>query len=90
LVKEHNMKSIEEYAAIIEKASPTYIEAKAYMHVGFSSLRLSYDNMPGHQEVHDFAECLAKLTSYTIIDESIESRVVLLSKRKRPTRYDSV
>ena len=84
------MKSIEEYAAIIEKASPTYIEAKAYMHIGFSSLRLSYDNMPGHHEVHDFAECLAKLTGYTVIDESIESRVVLLSKRKRPTRFDSV
>jgi tRNA wybutosine-synthesizing protein 1 len=90
LVKEHNMKSVEEYAAIIEKASPTYIEAKAYMHIGFSSLRLSYENMPSHQEVYDFAECLAKLTSYRIIDESIESRVVLLSKHKRPTRFDTV
>jgi tRNA wybutosine-synthesizing protein 1 len=90
LVKEHNMKSVEEYAAIVEKASPTYIEAKAYMHIGFSSLRLSYENMPSHKEVYDFAECLAKLTSYRIIDESIESRVVLLIKHKRPTRFDTV
>lgn len=88
LVKEHNMKSAEEYAALVEKASPTYIEAKAYMHIGFSGLRLGYDNMPEHQEVYDFAERLAKLTGYGIIDESIESRVVLLSKRKKPARIE--
>jgi tRNA wybutosine-synthesizing protein 1 len=82
------MKSAEEYAALVEKASPTYIEAKAYMHIGFSGLRLGYDNMPGHQEVYDFAERLAKLTGYGIIDESIESRVVLLSKRKKPARIE--
>ena len=88
LVRKHNIKSVEEYAQLIEKADPTYIEAKAYMHIGFSTLRLGYDSMPDHREVHDFAERLTELTSYHIIDESVESRVVLLSKRKKPLRFD--
>ena len=37
LVKEHNMNHVDEYAKLVEKANPTYIEAKAYMHIGFSN-----------------------------------------------------
>ena len=40
---------------LVEKANPTYIEAKAYMHIGFSNLRLGFDRMPMHEEVKDFA-----------------------------------
>jgi len=89
LVRKHNMKSVKDYAQLIEKASPTYIEAKAYMHIGFSTLRLGYDSMPDHKEVYAFAERLAELTGYRIIDESFESRVVLLSRRKKPLRFDN-
>ncbi len=88
LVKGHNMEAVDGYAELVEKADPTYIEAKAYMHVGFSGLRLEYKNMPAHGEVYDFAMRLAEKTGYTIIDESVESRVVLLSKRKRPIRFE--
>jgi hypothetical protein len=49
-------------------------EAKAYMHVGFSHLRLDYDRMPAHKEVYDFAEQLAEKSGYKIIDESPEMR----------------
>jgi tRNA wybutosine-synthesizing protein 1 len=89
LVKGHNMEDVDGYARLMEKANPTYIEAKAYMHVGFSSLRLSFDNMPGHREVRDFALRLAEKTGYKILDESVESRVVLLSKREKPIRFVS-
>ena len=82
-----NMKNIEGYARLIEKANPTYIEPKAYMHVGFSRLRLGYENMPSHREVCEFAMQLAEETGYTIIDESEESRVVLLSRLERPIRF---
>lgn len=84
LVKEYNMNLVEEYAKLVEKANPTYIEAKAYMHIGFSNLRLSFDSMPQHGEVKDFAGQLAEKTGYKIIDEAAESRVVLLSKREKP------
>jgi tRNA wybutosine-synthesizing protein 1 len=84
LVKEHNMSNVEEYAKLIETAKPTYIEAKAYMHIGFSHLRLSFDQMPRHTEVRGFAEQLAEKTGYKIINEAPESRVVLLSRLEKP------
>ena len=84
LVKEQNMNHIDEYAKIIEKTNPTYIEAKAYMHIGFSTLRLGFEKMPLHREVKDFASQLAEKTGYRVIDEAPESRVVLLSKIEKP------
>jgi tRNA wybutosine-synthesizing protein 1 len=89
LVKGCNMEFADGYAKLVEKAEPTYIEAKAYMHVGFSGLRLDYKNMPSHEEVHDFARRLAERTGYIIIDESAESRVVLLSKRRKPISFET-
>ncbi|UCF45565.1 MAG: 4-demethylwyosine synthase TYW1 [Candidatus Bathyarchaeota archaeon] len=89
LVKGLNMEVALGYTELVEKANPTYIEAKAYMHVGFSSLRLDYEKMPEHKEVYDFGMRLADRTGYTIIDESVESRVVLLSKREKPIRFGS-
>ena len=84
LVKGHNMEFVDDYAELVKRAEPTYIEAKAYMHVGFSGLRLDHKSMPSYEEVYDFARRLAERTGYMVIDESIESRVVLLSKRRKP------
>ena len=77
------MNHIDEYAKLLEKANPTYVEAKAYMHIGFSSLRLGFERMPTHSEVRKFAAQIAEKTGYNIIDEAPESRVVLLSKLKK-------
>jgi tRNA wybutosine-synthesizing protein 1 len=85
LVKGINMDHFEEYAKLLDKADPTYVETKAYMHVGFSNLRLGFDRMPSHEDVSAFASRLAEETSYNIVNESKESRVVLLSKRKKGT-----
>jgi len=84
LVKELNMKDVDGYAELVAKANPTYIEAKAYMHIGFSNLRLGFESMPLHNEIRYFAEQLADKTGYKIIDEAQESRVVLLSRLKKP------
>jgi tRNA wybutosine-synthesizing protein 1 len=86
LTKRHNMEDIDGYAALVNKANPSYVEAKGYMHVGFSSLRLTYEIMPSHKEVFDFAAQLALKTGYKIIDESTASRVVLLSRLEKPKR----
>jgi tRNA wybutosine-synthesizing protein 1 len=82
-----NMKNVKGYAKLVEKANPTYIEPKAYMHVGFSRLRLGYECMPTHGEIREFATQIAKETGYNIIDESQESRVVLLSKLEKSIRF---
>jgi len=84
-----NMGDIKDYAKLIEKASPTYVEPKAYMHVGFSRLRLGYESMPSHREIRDFALQLAKETGYNVVDECEESRVVLLSRIGKPIKFSS-
>ena len=81
-----NLKSPELYAKLIEKANPTYVEPKAYMYVGFSRLRLEFENMPRHKEIQEFATKLAKETGYNILQEAPESRVVLLSRLKKPIK----
>ena len=86
LVRHLNMKHPELYAKFIEKANPTYVEPKAYMHVGFSRLRLGFENMPSHEEIRNFAEELAKETGYHVLDEAPDSRVVLLSRLEKAIR----
>jgi tRNA wybutosine-synthesizing protein 1 len=80
LVKERNMDMVEDYAKLVKKANPTYIEAKAYMHIGFSNLRLGFDAMPSHSQVQEFAKQLSKKTGYKVLDQASESRIVLLSR----------
>lgn len=87
LVRNLNMKNAENYARLIEEAKPTYIEAKAYMHVGFSRLRLGYESMPSHTEIREFSVQLAKETGYNLINESVESRVILLSRLPNSIRF---
>jgi len=86
LARHLNMKHPEVYAKLIRKADPTYMEPKAYMHVGFSRLRLGYSNTPTHPEIRDFAAQLANEMSYNILDEAPESRVVLLSRLEKPIK----
>lgn len=86
LVRGLNMGNVWEYAKLIEKANPVYIEPKAYMHIGFSRLRLGYGCMPSHREIREFSIRLAEETGYKIVDESEESRVVLLSRLEKPIK----
>jgi len=89
LARNVNMENIKGYAGLVELAQPTYVEPKAYMHVGFSRLRLGFENMPCHRDIREFAERLADETGYRIVDESEESRVVLLSKSEKCIRFDN-
>jgi len=81
-IKGRNMSHEKEFAALIEKADPDFVEVKAYMFVGYSRKRLEMDNMPLHPEVREFAERINKNLNYNLVDESKPSRVVLLSKKK--------
>ena len=91
LIKGINMKDEKAYAGLIKKAGPMFVELKAYMFVGSSRKRLLESNMPLHEEVKEFAEKVAELSGYKIIDEKKESRVVLLAKqdyKDRIMRFD--
>ncbi|WP_457752219.1 4-demethylwyosine synthase TYW1 [Thermococcus sp.] len=81
LVKGENMHNPEGYARLIKLANPKFVEAKAYMFVGYSRNRLTINNMPRHEEIRAFAEELVKhLPGYHVEDEYEPSRVVLIMR----------
>ncbi|MEM3736604.1 MAG: 4-demethylwyosine synthase TYW1 [Candidatus Bathyarchaeia archaeon] len=86
LVRGLNLQKPDGYAKLILKGCSTYVEAKSYMYVGFSRRRLRFENMPTHEEILSFSRELSRLTGYKLIDESVESRVVLLSSMDKPKK----
>ncbi|MEM1931438.1 MAG: 4-demethylwyosine synthase TYW1 [Sulfolobales archaeon] len=90
MIKGYNMRyeDVIGFAKLIDMANPTFVEIKAYMHVGASTSRLSRSNMPSYEEVVEFAEKLAKATSYRLVSSSRPSRVALLTRLEGPVvRY---
>ncbi len=76
---------IPEYAKLIERLNPHFIEVKAYMWIGYSRRRLKEENMPFHGEIREYARKLGKAIPFEILDEQEESRIVLLGSRKDRT-----
>lgn len=86
LVKGLNLEDPKGYSKLISKADPTYIESKAYMYVGYSRKRLEFENMSTYKQVQEFSLKLAESIGYKLVDNSVESRVVLLSKLEKPIK----
>ncbi|MDO8656468.1 MAG: hypothetical protein Q7K45_04475, partial [Nanoarchaeota archaeon] len=83
LIKGINMGMFDQYAQMIMKGSPDFIEVKGYMHVGESRERLQRENMPFHEEIAEFCTELEKhLPDYEIVSEHIASRVLMFAKKK--------
>ena len=85
LILDINMeeKDAEEYAKMIEKANPMFVEVKAFMCVGFANQRIPYNKMPYHEDIVEFSKKILKfLPEYKILDEKKESRVLLLGTNK--------
>jgi len=83
LIKGINDLHLEQWAEMIMKGDPDFIEVKAYMFVGESRERLKRENMPLHEEVVKFSQRLAEfLPDYELMSEHIPSRVVLFTQKK--------
>ncbi len=80
VIKGYNDKP-ERFVSLINKASPDFIEVKAYMYLGYSRLRLPKEAMPDHDYVLEISRSLSKMIDYDIVDESKVSRVVLLRRK---------
>ncbi len=79
-MKDVNMHLPEEFVDLIQKGGFDYVEAKAYMHIGYSQQRMPRKTMPSHEDVNRFAEEIAENSNYSVEDEQERSRVVLLNK----------
>ena len=49
---------------------------------------MNLSNMPNHNDIKNFGQILSDNTSYNLIMEKADSRVVLLSKNSNPARFD--
>lgn len=91
LVKDLNMfpQQAKEYAQLIKKAQPLFVEIKGFMSVGFARERLGYERMPTNKEMEDFIKILLKklkeigLEEYKLLDEHEFSRAYVLGKNKK-------
>lgn len=71
-----------EFAEILERAKPDFVEVKAYMYIGYSRNRLKEENMPTYEEVKTFTERILEYApSFRMIDHHEPSRITL-SQRK--------
>ncbi|MFC1769399.1 4-demethylwyosine synthase TYW1 [Nanoarchaeota archaeon] len=83
VIKGLNDNDLDNYAKLIIKGDPDFIEVKSYMFIGASRQRLKIENMPFHEDVVDFSKKLNELLpEYDIVSEHIASRVVMLAKKK--------
>jgi len=88
IIKDLNNVHPEQWADIIKKAQPMFVEVKSYTHVGASQERLEPSNMLTHEEVKTFALDIARYAQYDVADDSPPSKVVLLMKNKNdPNRF---
>ncbi|MEM1515091.1 MAG: 4-demethylwyosine synthase TYW1 [Candidatus Bathyarchaeia archaeon] len=78
-IKGFNTINIEEYARMVKRARPDFIEVKAYEWVGQSRHRLPKEAMPYMENVERFASHLAKLSGYEIKGMYEPSGAILLA-----------
>ena len=77
----------EDFAQIVSRANPHFVEIKSYMHIGMSVQRLEKNNMLEMSEIRNFVDYLVnKLPSFFIMDESEISRIVVLQNQGRYTK----
>ncbi len=80
LCKNLNLDDAAGYARLIEKTGAEFVEAKAYMPVGFSRERLGPAFQPSHDEIMSFARELSEESGYVLAGEQRASRVALLCR----------
>jgi len=88
-----NKEHAKEYALLIKKSNPMFVEIKGYMAVGFARQRLGYERMPKFEDIFNFSklisEELKKLgKDYKTLDRHEFSRVIVLGKDKKDLKID--
>ena len=87
LVRNLNMlpEQAKEYAELIKKSKPLFVEIKGFMSVGFARERLGYDRMPTNEEMKKFIKILLENLGkeWKLLDEHEFSRAYVLGKDKR-------
>tara|TARA_Y100000310_G_scaffold302635_1_gene340148 strand:+ start:8599 stop:9549 length:951 start_codon:yes stop_codon:yes gene_type:complete len=86
-VKNRNMCNEKDYAELIKKADPKFLEIKGFVLLGPSIEKLTFENVPSHKEIKEFANKISENCDYKIVDEQKISKVVLLIKEETKDRF---
>jgi tRNA wybutosine-synthesizing protein 1 len=90
LIREINMsdENVKEFAKLIKKYNPLFVELKGFMSVGFARERLGYDKMPNDLEMKNFSEKLVKELGeeWKILNSHEYSRAFLVGRKKDKKR----
>ena len=87
LVRGWNLGWVDRYAELDLTARPDFVEPKGYVYMGRSRQRLGRSHVPSHPEIREFANALAARTGYRCLDESPDSKVVLLGSPTGVNRF---
>ena len=82
LIKGVSMVDAKGYADLIRKGSPHYVEVKGFVFVGGArneKRNLTYQQMPGKDDIVSFATEIAELSGYRFSDYHESSNIALLS-----------
>lgn len=87
LVKEYNVEAVQEYAALVKRGMPDFIEVKGVTYCGYSGANpLTMDNVPFHSEVINFCHSLLTFSDlaqdYAISCEHEHSCSILIAHKK--------
>lgn len=75
---------IKEFAKLVEKGNPNFVEVKSYMHVGYSKSRLTEKHMLTIDEIKKWVNKFSEfLPNFKYMDEDKDGRVVVLQNEKR-------
>jgi tRNA wybutosine-synthesizing protein 1 len=75
---------VDEFADLMRRGNPHFIEIKSYMHIGMSTQRLESSDMLEMDEIRSYSQLLSNsLEKFSIMDESEISRIVVLQNLKR-------
>lgn len=89
LIKDITMRPefVKQFAEMIKRGDPMFLECKSYMWVGTSRERLEKDNMASHDEIRAFAAAVGRECGYNVVDEQEESKVVLMMQDGATERF---
>ena len=79
---------IPQFAELVKRGNPHFVEVKSYMHLGHSTFRLKREDMLSHEEVKAWAykllEELRRIgADFVYMDDDEPSRIVVLQNMKR-------
>ncbi|MBD3191811.1 MAG: 4-demethylwyosine synthase TYW1 [Candidatus Heimdallarchaeota archaeon] len=87
MAKNINMLAPKEYVDMIKTATPSFIEIKGFVPVGFSQYRVTRENMPMIKDIREFTkQLLQELPNYQQVFEMEESKVIILSNNSQPLK----